>query len=1258
MESGHRAETLANLPCAARSLRTEVIESLVSLIEGDDRQSLRSKFRTGSLAVIDADTIRQVLARAPLRYAGYSGMRLLQRSASVSTVDLSSNTDCENLAKQACNPSYFPRVKLLRIRGAALGREALASLLSSPPPGLSVLDLANARIPSQPDWAPLASRRTSTLRQLSLAGTACVIGAGSRQLPSGLAVLDLSGCSGVRLGALLARCTSLQSLALAFSSVTVGSPSEEGAEAGWRGSSASRSAKGGGSGTRAASGRATAWAALADDSDDEDDHPGSRAGLARPGAASAGDTWGTAGAGGPVGEAAITAIATAPCATRLRALDIRGCQIEDPTPLVSLSSACATSMRLLDLRHAVVAPRCNAEQCIRGLAPMVGLRGLGLPAGLSSSLTLEGLLRALAPMRRLQWLAATVASLHVGSLAKERASAASAGVADPVTGAASEVARARMPAGTTSTLEAPWCSLRMLDAAVTAWVTDPSGRDDMTASEARVASETAAALAAAGMGSAGSRQVQDVGPVLAAMPQLCRLRISGAGSGASSLASSPGKLVWARGLTQYARVLASGWRELGEVAGAAGKVPSLRRELSVTVLRQALARSPLAELSLDGVPGVHDRVLLLAGCLPRLAHFRLQPCSGAASGALGAALSAADALSSVREHASQRATAGRSGAGAAASGPSARGRFAAADDSSDSEGGDGRNGGARRGTSAGAASPGWPSEQAWTALASALAPPVAVAVEARRGSKAAGSDVAMQRFLPPHRADLPRASGLDADGTLAALREAERQWLEAPAARADAALAAMRVASSEVERVRPGAAQGSRSEAARGAGAGGGPEEESDEEDGEEDAEAAGVAAAAMHGNDDDDLQAPPRLGQPAAPLPGNVRVGGGPLVTGPAVSDLWADSDSSDDDDGGAGASAGSARGGVGSSRAAAGTTTTLPLVTLEQDEGEEGSDDEDDDDFGAFGARAAAKAARSAPSRRRKRGARNPAPEVNAKADSDEEVAASTVGGDAETDETPTAVAVMGFPQLRQLSVAGYSSLGTSFGWAVCRMAPPSLRRVDCRGTAVKPSQARDIAAALSRRERAAFRMWADAAAAESAAVGEHPVCVASAPEDDLTAVVRGGSRVTRPCLSADADEDSHAWAMSSPADAEAMAEEGMRCDEMASEWCDGEADSPGAAGQLDATAQPIGEGPDAAGERPLHRAWLDGEHADDPIVFGSARPEPSATSILVAAGPRAMHMQGRSAVDAVEDRGAMTPCQLDCVWEAAVELLGIGE
>ncbi len=1244
-----------------------MIESLVSLIEGDDRQSLRSKFRTGSLAVIDADTIQQVLARAPLRYAGYSGMRLLQRSSFVSTVDLSSNTDCENLAKQACNPSYFPRVKLLRIRGAALGREALASLLSSPPPGLCALDLANARIPGQPDWAPLAGRRASTFRQLSLAGTSCMLGAGSRQLPSELVALDLSGCFGVRLAPLLSRCTSLRSLSLAFSSVTVGSPSDEGGAAAWRGSSGARGGKRGAS-SRAAPGRATGWAALADDSDEEEGgHAGGSAGRAQPGLESVGDTRGAGGgAGGPVGEGAITAIATAPGVSRLRALDLRGCQIADPMPLVSLSTACAATLRLLDLRHAVVAPRCNAEHCLRGLAPMVGLRGLGLPAGLTASLTLEALLRALSPMRRLSWLAATVASLHVGSLAKERAAAASAGVADPVTGAASEAARARMPAGTTSSLEAPWCSVRLLDVAIAAWVTDPTARGDMTVTEARQASSDAAALAAAGQGSAGSRTVQDMGPVLAAMPQLCRLRVSGAGT-SQRAAGAPGRLVWARGLTQYARVLASGWRELGEVAGAAGRVPSLRRELSVAVLRQALARSPLAELSLDGVPGVHDRVLLLAGCLPRLAHLRLQPCSGAASGALGAALSAADALSSVREHASLRAMSGRGGPGAAArsTGTAAGTRFPEDGDTSDSEDGDAGSG-TRRAASSGSAARGWPTQEAWSALAAALAPPVA----ARVAPKHSGGGSEMKRFLPPHRAELPRASGLDAGGALAALREAEREWLEAPAARADAALAAMRVARTDVERTRIGARAGAETEASGtgggGGGGGGGPEEESDEEEEHEaGAEGEAVPAAAAGGAPvgiqaaDDELVAPPRLGRPAPPTLGNVRVGGASLVTGPAVSDLWADSDSSDGDDvvvvsGGGG-------GGGGAPGASAGTS--LPLATPEQEEGGADSDDDDADDFGAFGARAMAKAAQSAPSRRRARGGRKRAtsPPAEAGAGGDPGMEASS-GGAADSGpdsaESPAAVAVLGFPQLRQLSVAGYASLGAAFVAALCRMAPPSLRRVDCRGTAVKPSQAHAIAGAISRRERAAFRVWADAAAAEGAVEGACLPRSGAAPEDDLSAVLRGGSLVTRPGLGGEADEDSHAWAMSSPADAEAHAEQAMRCDELASEWCDDEAGGEGAVDQLGDLARAGSGGSGGAGDRPGHRAWLDGEHADEPVVFGSARPEPSATSILVAAGPRTMHMQGRSAVDAVEDRGAMTPCQLDCVWEAAVELLGIGE
>ena len=1113
------------------------MESFVTMIEGDEKASLRSKFRTGSLAVLDVETIRTVLMRAPLRFAGYSGMRLLQRSAAVTSVDVSSNPEAVNLAKQVANPRYFPRVRALRMRGVTLARDTGTALLELLPPRLELLDVSNARLPSRLSLEPLGAATVSGLRVLALGGTGLSLGASSHHLPASLRCLDASGCRAVRLAAVVGKCRMLRTLRLAFASVTVDSaPGEAPSPApasggGWGQPTGRRSRRAGDPGASIA--RGGAWRAV------EREASSSATREAGPGRGLRGSVVADGSQGSALGDAGMAAVVLGAAGPSLRVLDLRGCELSGPEPLLRLATAIGGTIQVLDLRQAVLKPGAVAEHCFRALWPCApSLVGFGVPAGLSVSFTLEQLLRSLRPFGGLRWIAATVASLHTGGLPRERAMAASAGVSDPRTGL---VANAGLSSDSTSSLAAPWCSIVALDVTIASWSGSTAAEDEPTRTEA------AADAAGAARPVAGSRTIQDIGPVLAALPQLTRLRVAGSGA-----PGTRGRLVWARGLTQYARVLASGWRAIGESLSAGSRVPSLRRETSVATLRQALASSPLAELCVEGAPGVHPRVLLLAGALPRLAHLRLQPARSGAGSSLASALSADDALTAVRQQATLRRPVPGSGAGSRAA------RF----ESSSGEESDAED---RAGRPVSRPSlVGWPAAAAWGSLARVMAPP-----RTRAGAEPRPDALL---FRCPPRSELPRSEGLDGEGAAAASEEAEARWLQATRGSADDGLRRHR--------------DESRAGGDSGTAAPSGPEEEDSDDDAP--GPSAGVdhraAMASMH------------------------------AIAGPSVSDLWAPSDDSSDDDADASAA-------------------FLPALAEAGTGGEDA--DDDDEDFGAFGARALAQAASASSSSRRSRRRRRVSPDSSPEKGGGP--GESRAGGPAEpSDSAPTPVRVLGFPCLRQLSVAGWATLDARFGAAVARLAPPSLRRVDCRGSGMSPDDADELAAAVSRRERAAFDAWVRTAAGDATVRwGDDG--------DDLSAVLPGGvvSAWGRSSALGTGHDEALAWSLSAPSDREDAAEAAMRVDAEAESWVFREGDAEDEGGEAGGAAT---------------RTW---DSEDDALAAASpplpARPTACATAVTVAAGPWTMHMQGAAAVDALESRGVMSPCQLDCVVDAIAEVLG---
>jgi len=186
------------------------------------------------------------------------------------------------------------------------------------------------------------------------------------------------------------------------------------------------------------------------------------------------------------------------------------------------------------------------------------------------------------------------------------------------------------------------------------------------------------------------------------------------------------------------------------------------------------------------------------------------------------------------------------------------------------------------------------------------------------------------------------------------------------------------------------------------------------------------------------------------------------------------------------------------------------------------------------------------------------------------------------------------------------------------------------------MSPDDADELAAAVSRRERAAFDAWVRTAAGDATVRwGDDG--------DDLSAVLPGGvvSAWGRSSALGTGHDEALAWSLSAPSDREDAAEAAMRVDAEAESWVFREGDAEDEGGEAGGAAT---------------RTW---DSEDDALAAASpplpARPTACATAVTVAAGPWTMHMQGAAAVDALESRGVMSPCQLDCVVDAIAEVLG---
>jgi hypothetical protein len=1022
------SESFCKHSCASRSLHDTVVESILQLIEGDSKSALRSKFRTGSLAMLDSDTITWILARCPLRYASYNGARLLQRSEAVSTLDFSSNPDAVALASQAANPSYFPRVLCLRLRGTTI--KSLDTFLGALPPALQVLDLSFAKLSPRADYSAFASKALPRLKALSLQGTGVSVGGLSSVLPPSLATLDLSGCAAVRLGPMLDRCTQLASLRLAHSLFTA----------------------------EGASGEAVPDA--------------SGAGFRGKAAAVGAD-------GGVLNDVALALIARSKSGASLRALDLRGAHITDVESVLCLTSSLSDRMQALDLRDVQVKSLGKPTHFLRAFWPCRHLESLGLPAVVTCSLSLGECFRGLHALTRLRHLAATVRSLQVGDLPHERATAVSLGLAPATTGPSAVAAASSMQVG-------PWCSVLCLDVTLQAWTAnhelDTRGMDPVRAAE---------------LMSDPTRGVHDMGPLMASCPQLRRLRIRGGG-----LSSAPGCLVWARRLTQYARVLSSSWRGIGETSMSG--TPSLRKQLHLPTLRQALAKSPLREFTAEGIPAIHPRVLFILASLPRLSSLRLEPKHQ--GGPSDIVMSAVDARDSVRRSAT-------------ASGPS---------------GGVDRS--ERSSKPKGPSLWSWPNDDVWRELSEVCAP--------RRDSPS-GENV---RFAPPPRALLPAVDGPDSHEAEVAKMQEDQRWFMTGAVPTSSAVPEVTKGPEEDDDddvAAPSMAVRTK-----------GPEEDDDDED-----------RGAFVYEEDAEQMPPvrPRMRQTTISRP--------EVMSGPSMSELWNDTESDDED-------------GLTTVEAAA-------AALLEASQPEQADVSDDEDDFGTF--------LRTAGGRSKGASKAKPSAVVEEEVEPSEAVVHPPVRID-------------GFPSLRQLSVRGYDALTDAFAVAWRRMAPPSLRRVDVRGSEVSTVEAHRLAQCIAQREQAAFRTVL------SARLPGEAVTV-SKDEDDMTSVTiagpvgaesSAGASATFQSFSVDGYGDISSQSLSR---VEQALEQSLRCDE-----------------------ELVGE-PDG----------------DERAEIVSHRPVPCPTQISVVSGPIAAHEFGTTVVDSLAERGAMVPCQLDVAFDAMSEHMG---
>jgi hypothetical protein len=293
------------------------------------------------------------------------------------------------------------------------------------------------------------------------------------------------------------------------------------------------------------------------------------------------------------------------------------------------------------------------------------------------------------------------------------------------------------------------------------------------------------------------------------------------------------------------------------------------------------------------------------------------------------------------------------------------------------------------------------------------------------------------------------------------------------------------------------------------------------------------------------------------------------------------------------------------------------------------------DSDEFGAFGRRAVAShgsrskgaAARGSGASRRRKGSEAAGGGAAAAAAESEEAE--------EASPAPPPVRLLGFPSLRQLTVKGTPELTGRFAEAIARVAPPSLRRVDCRGCGVDRAACRTVAGAISRRERQVFAQLVELAAAESSEYSTGvPAGEAGGMLDDLSSVLPdamhtlalGGSNSL---AGIDSTATVSTTALHSVAPSEYDIEAGVR-------------------GQHDAEAlvpQPVTAAPvEASGFLAFRTATA--------AACPSVVPSVPVGEILVASGSSAPAILGRTAVDTIENRGLMLSATFDRIVDWAWE------
>lgn len=370
-------------------------------------------------------------------------------------------------------------------------------------------------------------------------------------------------------------------------------------------------------------------------------------------------------------------------------------------------------------------------------------------------------------------------------------------------------------------------------------------------------------------------------------------------------------------------------------------------------------------------------------------------------------------------------------------------------------------------------------------------------------------------------------------------------------------------------------------------------------------------------------------------------------------MSDLWQESDSDSEADNTGGAS--------GRSGTTGEVATTAPFQDHEADSSgghqaghvgtSAGEEDSDSDDFGAFGQRAMAShhlsMSRSVAGKRvsphRSWAAKN---DKAPPGDPAGRSAVAEAGGvDAEALAlVPLPVTLLGFPSLRQLTVKGTPELTEVFAEALARMAPPSLRRVDCRGCSLGRSASSILATAISRRERQAFAQLVEIAAAETSGYPTAPAAVVDPMLDDLSAVVPGALQLVALGVSDSLAGIESAASMSTAALHSRMPSE-YEVELMAR-------------GQRDADAlvtHPTRSDMDDDEGEPCFRAL-----GSDSAATEAARPSVTPTvpigEIVVASGSSAPCILGRTAVDAIENRGLMLSSSLDRIVDWACEHVAI--